>query len=64
MSKAQQIASRMAAVEEASADLERAAENWALTGRTLWDIRCHRIELREKARAYAAAVRRLGRLEL
>jgi len=52
---------RMERLEEASADLERAAENWTFTGRTLWDIRCHRTDLREKARAYASAARALAR---
>jgi len=61
LTKAQLLNKIMKRVEEASADLERSAENWTLN-RTLWDIRCHRVDLREKARAYARAVRALARL--
>lgn len=59
--KADILAKRMRRVEEASADLERQAENWTLQNRTLWDIRTHRVELRHAARAYATAVRALAR---
>lgn len=64
LNKAQLIAKRMERLEEASADLERQAENWTLTGRTLWDIRNHRVGLREAARTYARAVRALARVAL
>ena len=60
-SKADILSRRMDRVEETSADLERCAENWTLQGRTLWDIRVQRIELRSAARRYAAAVRALAR---
>ena len=61
LSKSQLLARRMDRVEEASADLERAAESWTLTNRSLWDIRHDRMVLRKVARAYASAVRALAR---
>ena len=61
-SPAEIIAARMARLEEASADLERQAENWTFQNRSLWDIRCHRVELRIAARKYASALRALARV--
>ncbi len=62
LSHAERVDRAMIRVEETSADLEREAENWTLTGRSLWDIRNHRVGLRLAARRYSAAVRHLARL--
>jgi hypothetical protein len=62
LSAAQRLDRAMIRVEETSADLEREAENWMLSGARSVDIRNHRVGLRLAARRYAAALRRLARL--
>lgn len=60
-SAAQILDARVRRLEEASADLEREAENWANSDRPSWNIRCERVALRAAARRYANAVRGLAR---
>ena len=60
---AQKLNAAIEAAECTACDLINAAECFALTGMTLWDIRCRRAALLEAARNYSAAVRRLARLK-
>jgi hypothetical protein len=55
------LAKRMERLEEAVATLIYKAEHWSLTGATMWDMKCRRVELMEAARRYGKAVDALAR---
>jgi hypothetical protein len=59
--KAQILAKRMERVEYTAAELMFRAEQWTVTGPTLWDLQVRRRELLAAGRNYARAVNALTR---
>lgn len=61
MTKDEIMAKRIGRIEEAVARLIYKAEHWSLTGATMWDMKCRRVELMEAARDYGKAVDAMAR---
>lgn len=59
--KAQILSKRMERVESTAMELLFRAEQWTVTGPTLWDLKVRRTELLSAARTYARAVNALAR---
>jgi hypothetical protein len=52
MTKGERISRAITRAEEASVELINKAEQWTVTGRTLWDLKVMRQELLKAARTY------------